>query len=606
MILVTSLPLSITLNRVKAATETAAEASAQKNASTSLFMANRTAALSTHNTTITKLTSPVTVKDLAKIQVSHAAATPKHLRSADNIKTKVDPATFNSIKNHATRAPTVSTITAKQIKFTSEAIQRPSATHGTNATNATNATRGAMTKGVSFILPQSFKSVVLAQGENVMPAARPASTAAPKIVSIGAGWPGLNSGPPNPCGCTPLDSNGAAGPNSATNPRGTVFETVNTAGQIWDKSGNTLAGPFDLHGFFGMPSGDFIADPFVKFDVITGHWWATIIDVAQHNVYLAVSTTSDPINNPWNRYTVVGAAPLMDQPFSATNGNIWVMSYNGFGGATNGFIGTEEIIVSWSDLINGNPSPSATATGLDPNTFSIHPVVNVSPSPAVYAVTVSALGSNVYTLYTFTGPASSPGIASTSFASSSGWAPSITPPQAQQPGGDLLNTNDGRMSDAFYQNGLIWSGFNDGCTVNGSQHSCIRLDQIDVIHNQVLQDFDLAIIDGDVYYPALTADNFGNLLFTFGYTSAADHVFPSMVDGDQFVQAPNTIDTLVYSAVGSVDDTSGRYGDYWGASPDPSNPFGVWFVGQYNVDPAGMSTFIENAAFGGPGVPSHK
>ena len=78
-----------------------------------------------------------------------------------------------------------------------------------------------------------------------------------------------------------------------------------------------------------------------------------------------------------------------------------------------------------------------------------------------------------------------------------------------------------------------------------------------------------------------------------------------MVDADQSVGAPYTIDTLVYSAVGTVDDTSGRYGDYAGASPDPTDPFGVWFFGEYNVDPTGMSTFIESGSFA-LGLPSHK
>jgi hypothetical protein len=115
-----------------------------------------------------------------------------------------------------------------------------------------------------------------------------------------------------------------------------------------------------------------------------------------------------------------------------------VLSYNGFSGVTGGFVGTEEIIVSWNDLIAGSPSP--TATGLDPNSFSIHPAINRSPSAAVYAVSVSALGSNALSLYTFRGPAASPSISSTSFGSSSGWASSSTPPHAPQPGGQTLNT----------------------------------------------------------------------------------------------------------------------------------------------------------------------
>src|SRR5207244_2929081 len=98
-------------------------------------------------------------------------------------------------------------------------------------------------------------------------------------------------------------------------------------------------------------------------------------------------------------------------------------------------------------------------------------------------------------------------------------------------------TNDGRMNDVFFQNGKIWSAFNDGCTPAGSSspHSCIRLDQIDPTNNQVLQDFDIAVTGGDFYYPALTSDASGNLIFTFGYTSADNKVYPSMLDANQIV-----------------------------------------------------------------------
>ena len=85
-----------------------------------------------------------------------------------------------------------------------------------------------------------------------------------------------------------------------------------------------------------------------------------------------------------------------------------------------------------------------------------------------------------------------------------------------------------------------------------------------------------------------------------------------MLDADQHLVAPvitppNTIDTPVYSAVGSVDESSGRYGDYWGAAPDPANPFNVWLIGEYNIAAStGMSTFIESASSVAISPPHHR
>ena len=67
-------------------------------------------------------------------------------------------------------------------------------------------------------------------------------------------------------------------------------------------------------------------------------------------------------------------------------------------------------------------------------------------------------------------------------------------------------------------------------SLNGQpqQHSDVRRN-LDLSLDVVPQDFDIAITDGDFYYPALTSDASGNFIFTFGHTSATDGVLSKHV-----------------------------------------------------------------------------
>src|SRR5229473_8038755 len=110
------------------------------------------------------------------------------------------------------------------------------------------------------------------------------------------------------CGCQPPDTNGDVGPNH-------YIEPINESFKIFDKSGNTLAGPTTYNSFFaplvGTPcNGQNFGDPFVMYDQMADRW--VISDFAFPGFpgsgpfyeCIGVSKTSDPVVGGWWLYAI--------------------------------------------------------------------------------------------------------------------------------------------------------------------------------------------------------------------------------------------------------------------------------------------------------------
>src|SRR5437588_2360805 len=107
------------------------------------------------------------------------------------------------------------------------------------------------------------------------------------------------------CGCAPPDSDGDVGPNH-------YVEAINVAFKVFDKNGNTLAGPTTYNSFFaplvGTPcSGQNDGDPFAFYDQVADRW--VISDFAFPSFpgvsfweCVAVSQTADPVSGGWFLY----------------------------------------------------------------------------------------------------------------------------------------------------------------------------------------------------------------------------------------------------------------------------------------------------------------
>jgi len=97
----------------------------------------------------------------------------------------------------------------------------------------------------------------------------------------------------------PTDANGTAGPNH-------YMEVYNLQYMIFDKSGNTVAGPTDMNTLFnGVTGAEYNdGDPIILYDENADRWFAAEFSVSGSNDYMlmAVSVTNDPTGQ-WYAYS---------------------------------------------------------------------------------------------------------------------------------------------------------------------------------------------------------------------------------------------------------------------------------------------------------------
>src|SRR5436190_9769746 len=103
--------------------------------------------------------------------------------------------------------------------------------HGTGETGATGAPAGYGTSGLAYV-ERLLKNLW-----------RPAPTMPPPLLT----FEGVSE-PQSFCGCAPPDSDGDVGPNQ-------YVEAINVSFKVFDKNGNTLAGPTTYNSLFAPLTG---------------------------------------------------------------------------------------------------------------------------------------------------------------------------------------------------------------------------------------------------------------------------------------------------------------------------------------------------------------
>lgn len=398
---------------------------------------------------------------------------------------------------------------------------------------------------------------------------------------------------------SPPDVQVAVGPNH-------VVEMVNLAVAIWTKQG-TLVRNESLMGFFGVPTNEFISDPKVQYDAASGRWFATITDVATGSltatgqVLLAVSGSSDPTGS-WQILGVPSSATgeCLDQPILGVGASTVIVSVNVFSSCLSNkytYNGAQYWVLNKADLVAGS-TPHVQSFGPYANTASFHPAQVIGTSSTDYLVSANANLNSVSSLEFFrvTGAPPSAAVQTSNLS-----VRTITvPPAAPQPGGSKvspLDTGDFRVLDAVWSAGNLWLALSDGCTPSGDTQtrSCVRLIEINTTAGAIAQDFDVGSAGTYYLYPALRADSQGDLLVVFGYSSSS--VYPGlMAAGRVFGDAPGSLDPPNLIMAGGASETLQctticRYGDYFGASLDPSNASVIWAAGEFG-SPSGWRTRI--------------
>jgi len=382
-----------------------------------------------------------------------------------------------------------------------------------------------------------------------------------------------------------------------------VVQTNNSVMSVWTKSGS-LVSAVDLNVFAQAPSGWYFVDPRILYDSASGRWYLSGEGLDANNdgaVLVFVSQTSDP-TGLWSKYVfgVNNQGISRDQPKLGINDDKVVIAWGNYSTlAFNSFTGSQILVLQKADLVAG----SAVAGYVTPSSksyFDIVPAQSLSSTTTEYlvynnadpALSQNQSGPTVGVIsVTGTPRANDVALSETDLPMTATQAP----PLATQPGG-TVETNDDRFLNAVWQNGILWTGGNNGCTPAGdtSLRSCLRLVEISTIAPSVaigppmtlVQATDYAIAGNDLYYPAVGLDSSNNLVVVFSGSSAT--TYPSIAAfGALAGTTISSANAPVLLAKGLDTYSYTRWGDYSGAAVDPSDPTKVWVAGEYSAAPSG-------------------
>jgi hypothetical protein len=359
-------------------------------------------------------------------------------------------------------------------------------------------------------------------------------------------------------------------------------------------------------------------------------WFASICDVTTHSIRIAVSKTGDP-TGVWRTYNFPFESfpnNCSDQPFIAvsddklaigvntwSNNCDWSNSNNGNLTSSPKFRGVQFVIADKHDFLAEQQLAHIKSMQSVPNTkyFSLRPALNLSPTTAIFLVTADDFNRDKVHILAIDGKISdlyidkailgnihitnmSPdGIQPLTFSAitnnnsnSNGQQNGQQEPLAtvkEKHPEYFVHTGDARVQSPIWYKGKLWLALNVGCFINGDtqSRSCIRTMEFDTNTSKILLDFNIGHIGASLYYPALSIDKSGdNLGVIFGYSSS--NTYPSLLIGSALVKnntVPNSLKYFQFLKKGTANSLSTRYGDYFSAAMDPSEPNSIWVAGQY-------------------------
>jgi hypothetical protein len=394
---------------------------------------------------------------------------------------------------------------------------------------------------------------------------------------------------------------------------GFVLEAVNSAYRIYNTSGSSLVGPFNINDIFNVGGEEFTSDPRCYYDATTHHWFVIILFINsafnRSSVNIAVSASSDP-TGLWNEYVInttdngangqpkhPGCPCLGDQPTLGFDQNNLYFTTNEFSLAGPQFNGAQVYAVSKADLVAGtNPAHFVHFSNLTIGgaiAASIQPATTTGVSQAEYflnALDPNGTFDNRIGVWAMTNTAAVrhghlPTLSSRVLSSE---AYGVPPNAAQKGSSSLLNTGDDRMQQTQFINGNIWGALTTAVTIPGDNRprAGAAWFAVDPTLNGLLigpstigrQGY--VTQAGDyVIYPAIQADGKGHAVMTFALSGA--NMFPSAAYASL---QPNHIafgaPVVAAAGTGPYDPNATRWGDYSWAVLDPSGT-AFWLATEY-------------------------
>ncbi|MFT4937430.1 MAG: hypothetical protein ACI88A_000445 [Paraglaciecola sp.] len=387
-------------------------------------------------------------------------------------------------------------------------------------------------------------------------------------------------------GSVPPDPELAVGPNH-------IIAVVNTAIEIYDKSGNVLVGPITLSSFFSGTAGCSSSntfDPNVLYDESTDRFIIGA-DGDGTDYCVAASQTGDPTAS-WHRYgfaTDIGGA-FFDYPHAGVGIDAIYMGSNQFGG-TPGFEG-RVFAMDKAALYAGTAMAVVTHSTGDlstPQPMNLHGVSDGSfPTSGPHYIMTELYDGAIHNVWSWSDPFGANVFVKTGdldLNASTGVVAGFPLDVPQAGSSANLQGNDWRGLDTEYRNGSIWMTNTISCNPGSGSVNCLRWAQIDPTGPTIMDSGIIASNDEYRTFPDLAVNQCDDM--AIGYTKSSSAMFPSVyVTGREAGDAAGTTQAEVEMKAGEItytafDGSPHRWGDYTGMTVDPDGKT-FWYLGEYS------------------------
>jgi hypothetical protein len=389
-------------------------------------------------------------------------------------------------------------------------------------------------------------------------------------VTLGVSVDGMNT-TNNSCNCQPPDPIAAVGPYH-------VVEMVNTAIEVFNKSGNVTSAPQSTLKFFSNHIRANQSDPFVFYDELGGKFVAGILDYrsTSSSNYVDFATGVDSSSGiTWTLRSPIPSGEgkkFLDYPRVGYNADAYFIEGNMFQG---GFRNVQVITIKKSTLNIVSRHNDSSLFTLTP--AAMHGAVTGGPE---YFVESANGGGSTLAVVTESNVLSSSPTFSTSFVSVPAYSGGGSP---AQPGGTISSFDD-RIFDAAFRT-----------TSDGVQHLVAAHQVAGSSVPVVARWYDInagamtLIQSGNApagtsgssqFMPSVNINTAGSIGMTFDESSSSE--FWSMYVTLRIASDPaGTMETPVLAQGGTATSPDSRVGDYSSTSVDPSDGLTFWSANEY-------------------------
>lgn len=313
-----------------------------------------------------------------------------------------------------------------------------------------------------------------------------------------------------------------------------------------------------------------------------------------NEISVAISNTSDP-TGAWtkaafNPGTGADAGKWADYPTLGVN---------------------KDFIVTCAYMVGGSSLMSIFAIDkqnfINTGTLTITAFRNLPWEGAIHAATTWDDLASQYLVSRVTGsglrirrlnlPASAPtltelGIASTSVGSS--------PPDASQQGGFGLDTLDGRLMNAVWANGSLWT---TNCISSGGR-AAARWYEVDTSSITVTQAATLDDASLHYFMPSIAVNSAEDVMLGFSGSSSSQFA-GAYFTGRVATDAADQMGAPVQYKTGESTNNDGRWGDYSLTSVDPTDESTFWTVQEYAESNGSWGLYVAEAKHAGGSCDIH-